>query len=242
MGVSDEANSFGQAADSYDRARPEYPEAALRWLLPESARQVADVGAGTGKLTGVLARLGIDVTAVEPDGRMRAQLSRRLPELRALAGTAEEIPLPDAAVDAVTFGQAWHWVDVDAASAEVGRVLRPGGVLGLVWNIRDTSVPWVAELGETMGSSKAERMVESGTVRVGAPFGPLEEHTVRWETTLTVDSLVDLAASRSYIITAEPAQREETLRRVRALAERVAGEQGTLTLPYRTHVYRAVRP
>lgn len=85
-------------------------------------------------------------------------------------------------------------------------------------------------------------MVENGAVRVGAPFGPLEEHTVRWKTSLTVESLMDLAASRSYLITAPPAQREETLTRVRALAERVAGEEGTLTLPYRTHVYRAVRP
>lgn len=132
MNVSDEANSFGQVADSYDRARPEYPEAALQWLLAAPAQRVADIGAGTGKLTGVLARLGHHVTAVEPDDRMRAQLSRRLPDITALDGTAEEIPLPDAAVDAVAFGQAWHWVDVDAVSAELARVLRPGGVLGLV--------------------------------------------------------------------------------------------------------------
>lgn len=239
--VTNDATSFGRAVDSYDRARPTYPSTAVNLLLPEQARRVVDVGAGTGKLTGVLARPGREVIAVEPDETMLTRLRERLPGVRALAGTGESIPLPDGYADAVTFGQAWHWVDVPAASAEVARVLRPGGVLGLIWNIRDTTVAWVAELGELMGSSAAERLVEADAVAVAGPFGPLAEEEVPWEMVLDGEGLVALAASRSYVITAEPARREQILAGVRELAERVAGAGGTITLPYRTHVFRAVR-
>lgn len=132
----DLANSFGEQAGLYERARPDYPDAAVTWLVG-AARRVADVGAGTGKLTRVLRRLGREVVAVEPDAAMRAELVAAVPGVEVLAGTGEALPLPDTSVDAVTFGQAWHWVDPAAGSIEAARVLRPGGVLGLVWNARD---------------------------------------------------------------------------------------------------------
>jgi ubiquinone/menaquinone biosynthesis C-methylase UbiE len=108
-----------------------------------SPLRVADVGAGTGKLTRVVAGLGAEVVAIDPDAAMLAELAARVPDVPTFVGTGERIPLTDASADAVVFGQAWHWVDPDAASAEVGRVLRPGGVLGLIWNVRDerTIVP-----------------------------------------------------------------------------------------------------
>src|SRR4051794_1947800 len=143
---ADQAASFGLAAREYERGRPGYPEAALDWLLPPDARDVVDLGAGTGKLTRQLAGRNLHVVAVEPSDGMRAELARALPDATALPGAAERIPLPDASADAVLVAQAWHWVDAEAAVPEVVRVLRPGGRLGLLWNLRDETVDWVAAL------------------------------------------------------------------------------------------------
>ena len=240
--VTTDATSFGQAAESYDQARPTYPSDAVDLLLGEHTRQVVDVGAGTGKLTAALRTPGREVVAVDPDEAMLARLRGAVPSVRTLVGTAESIPLPDRWADLVTFGQAWHWVDVPAASAEVGRVLRPGGRLGLLWNIRDTSEPWVAELGDVMGSSAAERLIEGDDgVRLTGPFGPLAEQVVSWSMVFDAESLVTLAASRSYVITAEPVDRDRILAGVRDLAGQVAGADGMITMPYRTHVFQAVR-
>ena len=145
-------SSFGAAAAAYAEHRPDYAEAAVRWALePVWDRRpvrVADIGAGTGKLTAMLVRLGADVTAVEPDPQMLAELRRAMPEVRSAPGSAEEIPLPDASVDAVLAGQAMHWFDMDRAMPEIARVLTPGGVLAGLWNVDDDRVGWVAELAE----------------------------------------------------------------------------------------------
>ncbi len=119
--------SFGAAAVTYERARPSYPDEAIDWLLPPGARRVLDLGAGTGKLTRGLRDRGLDVVAVEPSAGMRDQLARVLPGVRALAGTAERIPLAGHAVDAVLVAQAWHWVDPARAVPEAARVLAAGG-------------------------------------------------------------------------------------------------------------------
>ncbi len=239
--MTEQATSFGSQADAYDRARPEYPPDAVAWMLPAAARDVADVGAGTGKLTSGLVSEGSTVTAVDPDPQMLARLSERLPGIRTLVGTGEKLPLPDASMDAVVFGQAWHWVDPPRASAEVARVLRPGGTLGLIWNIRDEKEPWVRELTAVMHTSDAEELIAAGGPVVGEPFGPLEHETFRWTATFTVDSLVELAASRSYIITASPERRDEVLAGVRSLGERVGDAEGRITMPYVTHAYRVSR-
>ena len=123
-----------------------------------------DLAAGTGKLTAHLVETGAEVVAIEPVDEMRAVLERELPSVRALAGTAEAIPLDAASVDAVTVGQAFHWFRGDEALAEIHRVLRPGGGLGLVWNVRDTSVPWVARLTEIMEPHRGD----APTHRTGA--------------------------------------------------------------------------
>lgn len=238
MSDADKALSFGAAAGEYDRARPEYPIEAVQWLLPDGPRQVADVGAGTGKLTAVLQAAGHEVTAVDPDEKMLAALTARYPGTPTLVGTGESLPLPDGSVDAVTFGQAWHWVDPALASAEAARVLRPGGVLALLWNIRDETVPWVKELGEVMHPSNAEIMISADAVVVAPPFGPAEHTTMTWSTAFDVDGLLDLAASRSYVITATPERRIEIMDGVRALAEREADADGRVVMPYRTHVFR----
>jgi SAM-dependent methyltransferase len=234
----DNATSFGAEAGAYDRARPEYPAEAVQWFLPDGPKRVADAGAGTGKLSGVLQAAGHDVVAIDPDPLMLDALSKRHPGIPTLIGAGESLPLEDASVDAVTFGQAWHWVDPAAASPEVARVLRPGGVLGLFWNLRDETVDWVHELGVIMHPSTAETMLAESGVVVTEPFGEAEHATFDWSAEFDADGLVDLAASRSYVITETPERRAAILDGVRALAGRVADADGRVSMPYRTHVYR----
>lgn len=232
------ARSFGAAADIYERARPGYPDAAVDWLVPEGARAVLDLGAGTGKLTRSLAARGLDVVAVEPIAEMRANLAAALPEVRTLEGTAEAIPLEDDSVDAITVAQAWHWVDPERATAEAARVLRPGGTLGLIWNRRDERVDWVARIGQVMGSGDAE-MIEMEGIEIGPPFGPTETFVADWERPMDVDLLVEMAASRSYVITATARRRKEILDGVRRVVESEPHLGTEFDFPYRTYCFRA---
>lgn len=245
------STSFGAAASAYQAGRPDYPAAAVEWMLQPVRREdaplrVADVGAGTGKLTRVIAESGAEVVAVDPDADMLTTLQGHVLGVPTFVGTAEALPLPDAAVDAVLLGQAWHWVDVERASAEVGRVLRPGGVLGLVWNIRDESEPWVAELTRVMHGSHAEEMLAGDGVRVSAPFGVLETRTWRWTRTITREALRDMVLSRSYIITADEADRSRILEGVDELFSANSRADGSgaevAELPYRTEAFRTLRP
>jgi SAM-dependent methyltransferase len=235
------ARSFGAAAEIYERARPGYPDAAVDWLVPEGARTVLDLGAGTGKLTRSLAARGLDVVAVEPLPEMRESLTAALPEVRALAGTAEEIPLPDGSVDAITVAQAWHWVDPERAKAEAARILRPGGTLGVIWNRRDERVDWVAQLTEAMGSAEAEVM-DMDAVAIGPPFGPTESFVAEWDRPMDIDLLVEMAASRSYVITATPRRRREILDNVRRVVEADPRLGTEFDFPYRTYCFRAALP
>src|SRR5215207_905226 len=143
------ARSFGAAASVYRAARPGYPVEAIEWLIGDAVR-VLDLGAGTGKLTEALVALDRDVIAVDPIEEMLDELEVAVPGVPRILGTAEDIPLEDASVDAVVVGPAWRWFERDRAVAEISRVLRRGGVLGLAWNSRDTSVDWLREAGEIM--------------------------------------------------------------------------------------------
>jgi SAM-dependent methyltransferase len=166
---------------------------------------------------------------------MRDQLSRVLPEVSVIAGTAEQIPLDDDSVDTVLVAQAWHWMNEALAVPEVARVLTHGGWLGLVWNLRDEREDWVAELGRLLGQH-GDRDTERATPTIGPPFGPMQTLDLEWTQRLTPDSLVDLVASRSYIITLPEAERTEVLADVRQLvADHPATDgRGEILLPYVT--------
>src|SRR5437764_4525363 len=174
-----QANSFGAVADVYERGRPSYPAEAIDWLVPAHAQRVADIGAGTGKLTRQRGEGGLDMIAVEPSAGMREELRRAAPGVPVVAGTAEQIPLADGAVDLVIVAQAWHWVDPERAVPEVARVLAPGGRLALLWNIRDERTDWVAELTRIIHTPDH---ADNGSLApvVGPPFGPAARFDVEW--------------------------------------------------------------
>jgi SAM-dependent methyltransferase len=237
------ANSFGAVADVYERGRPTYPPEAIDWLVPPHATRVADVGAGTGKLTRPLRERGLDVIAVDPSAGMREQLRRAVPGVPVLAGTGEQLPLADRSVDAVLVAQAWHWVDPERAVPEAARVLAPGGRLGLLWNRRVEDEDWVAELSTIMGSRGTP-----GAGRhfpdIGPPFGPVERRSVEWLHRLSRAEMTDWVASRSYVITLPDAQRNGVLGQVRDLLDThpaLAGED-EIALHMVTRCSRADRP
>jgi SAM-dependent methyltransferase len=237
------SQSFGQASGSYERARPGYPDEAVAWLLDDSPKRVADIGAGTGKLTRQLVADGREVVAVDPDAAMLRGLHDAVPGVPTFVGSAERLPLPEASVDTAVFAQAWHWVEPVAASAEVGRVVRPGGRLGLIWNVRDESVEWVRRFGEIVHVSVAERMIASGAIIVHEPFGELEKQVVHWAKPFTADGILDLAHSRSFYIGADAGSRVRIDHELRELTDSLPelASGGTIDLPYVTHAYRAVR-
>jgi SAM-dependent methyltransferase len=234
------AASFGAAADAYERARPSYPEAAIDWLLPHGARRVLDLGAATGKLTRHLRARGLDVVAVEPSEGMRIRFSRALPDVPVFAGSAEAIPLGDASVDVVVVGQAWHWFDPVLAVPEVARVLKPGGWLGLIWNIRDRRDSWMDALS-ALEPDHDNSEADSEDPRVGAPFGPVERFDLPWRQSTTPAALIDLLASRSYVIVLPEAERATLLADVRGFLadDPVTAGKVEISAPYVTRCSRA---
>ncbi|MGW3965775.1 class I SAM-dependent methyltransferase [Amycolatopsis sp. NPDC005003] len=240
------ASSFGSRAAAYARHRPDYPREAIEWGLSGASgtpRRVLDLAAGTGKLTLGLTALGLDVTAVEPDAKMRAELGRAAPSVPSLAGQAERIPLPDRCVDAVFVGQAFHWFDVPVAMTEIGRVLRPGGVCVPMWNYEDESVPWVAQF-TTLGRDGARRPTSVEDMReVTHPaFEPFESDRFRHVQRRTADSLVETIATYSKVIVSAPEESAALLGRLRRfLAENPATADGEFDLPLVTTVLRTRR-
>ncbi|ORB52101.1 class I SAM-dependent methyltransferase [Mycobacterium persicum] len=234
----DPSLSFGSAAAAYERGRPSYPPEAIDWLLPAGARDVLDLGAGTGKLTTRLVERGLDVVAVDPIPEMLEVLRASLPDTLALLGTAEEIPLAGNSVDAVLVAQAWHWVDPGRAIPEVARVLRPGGRLGLVWNTRDERLGWVRELGQIIGRD-GDPTRDKATL--AEPFTDVERFQVEWTNYLTPQALIDLVASRTYCITSPAKVRTKTLGQVRQLlaTHPALANSAGLALPYVTVCVRA---
>jgi SAM-dependent methyltransferase len=249
------SSSFGAAAVEYAAHRPDYARAAVEWALELApGRRVLDLGAGTGKLTATVLALGLDAVAVEPDPAMLAELRRELPHARALPGSAEAIPMPDASFDAVLAGNAMHWFDMDAAGPEIARVLAPGGVLAGLWNLMDDQVDWVAGLARVGGSeaigprdTPANWQVAVAGMHLpkgGSPprFGSPEQALFPHGQCRTAESLVATFSTKAGILVMGAAERAARLGRIRAyLAACAETAQGEFTLPMITAVLRTRR-
>jgi SAM-dependent methyltransferase len=242
------ARGFTRGADDYEAVRPGYPATAVDLLiekLPITPRtRLCDLGAGTGKLTRALLRTGADIIAIEPVAAMRRKLAITCPDVETLDGTAEALPLVDASVDAVTVAQAFHWFDVGAALAEVHRILRARGGLALVWNVRDESVPWVRDFGRLLDRAAGGKPYDGDAdvaelVASSGLFTPVEQASFPNPVPADVTSLVQRAASTSYISALPDDRRGEALEEVRQLAETHPGLSGRqeFDFPHTTVVF-----
>ena len=247
------AAGFDSSADAYERARPSYPPAAVAWLADAlrlgPGTSVVDLAAGTGKLTRLLTATGAWTMAVEPVEGMRRVLADALPAVPVVAGTAEALPLGDAAVDAVTVAQAFHWFDAEGAFAELARVVRRRGAVGMVWNARDRSVDWVDQLWTVM--DRVERRApwrDRGRwsdaalgERVG--FGPLRAATFRHEQRVTPDQIRDRIASVSHVAALPEAERRLLLDEIAVVLATHPATAGRaeLAIPYRVDAYACER-
>lgn len=239
--MSDRARSFDSVAAAYERGRPGYAAAAIAWVLGPAPLEVIDVGAGTGKLTRALIDAGHTVVAVEPLAGMRAVLAQTTPEAHTVAGTAEDLPLPDASADAVVAGSAFHWFDSGRALDEFARVLRDRGTVGLLGNTFDISVPWVGRLRSVLGPPPADRPGHWPSADIlRERFERVEDRDFPHAQELDPPGLRDLALSRSNIAVLSPDDREIELARLDRLWQsdpELAGAP-SVTLPWLTRARR----
>ena len=244
---------FGAEAQSYVRGRPEYPAQLLTWLagnLGLAPEKVAlDLGAGTGKFTKLLVQTGAQVLAVEPVEAMRDQLSRSLPTVHALSGSAEHMPLASASTDAVVCAQAFHWFATEKALAEIHRVLKPGGGLGLVWNVRDESVDWVGRLTEiiTPYEGDAPRFYKGDWRKpfVGSEYfeAPELNRFAYAHVGPPQEVIVDRFLSVSFIAALPSSEKAMVAARLQALIAEHPALRGreSIAFPYQTEAYLCAR-
>jgi ubiquinone/menaquinone biosynthesis C-methylase UbiE len=235
---------FTAAAEAYDRARPDYPRSAVTWLVRElrigASTTVVDLGAGTGKLTRPITETGAKVIAVEPVAEMRTRLSETTHGVEILDGRAEAIPLPDCSADVVTVGQSFHWFRTDDALVEMHRLLRPGGRLGLIWNVRHIEQPLQASLDAIVSPHERHTPAHQWQAALASTplFTGLKKRKFRWEADWDAERFVTFASSLSELAALPGRQREAALAEVRKL---------TTVLPprfkvaFRTDVYICTR-
>jgi len=246
------ADGYAKGADTYVRGRPDYPPEIAAWLRDtlglQAGATVLDLGAGTGKFTPRLLATGASVIAVEPVAAMLDKLAAAQPEVRPLVGTAEAIPLPDASVDVVVCAQAFHWFATAEALSEIHRVLKPRGRLGLVWNMRDARVPWVAQMDRIVNEFEGDApRYYTGAWRKAFPhpgFGPIDErHYANGHTGSPEDVILNRVRSTSFISALPPEKKALVDERLRALiaAEPELRDRAVVTVPYDTAAYCVAR-
>jgi SAM-dependent methyltransferase len=252
------SRGFEAEAETYDRARPSYPPAAVGWLT-ENLRvrpgsRIVDLAAGTGKLTAPLTAAGARLAAVEPIPGMRAQFRRRLPGVPVLAGVAEALPFAGSSLDAVVVAQAFHWFDAGRALAELARVVRAGGRLGLIWNARDRSTEWIDAVWSVMdrveddapwreyGDGRTSARPR-GYVTSGEAWSDWTEATFHHVQYCSHEDLVDRVRSVSHIAALPPASQREVLEEVRSILRERPETSNTqmLGIPYRVDAMYAER-
>jgi SAM-dependent methyltransferase len=212
------------------------------WLLPPRCEVAVDLAAGTGLLSRALAGRVPEVIAVEPDERMAAVLRARSPGVRVLRGTGESIPLDDAQADGVFVSSAWHWFDPERAVPEIARVLRDGGRLGLLWTTRDREVPWVRSLDLQHDSPGPGRVRHREIILPDTGlFGPPVTASFRFTRPMTIEGIVDMLATYSGVITAEPGERAAALAYARDRLEQQFPGAGEIDVPMRAWCWRADR-
>lgn len=246
------ASGFAQGADDYVRGRPDYPPAIVGWLHDalglDAQADVIDLGAGTGKFLPSLRATGARIVAVEPVAAMLAKLVTAYPTVPALVGSAEAIPLADGCADAVVCATAFHWFANAQALREIHRVLRPGGRLGLIWNVRDERVAWVVRLTALVNRYQDDTPRQaSGAWRAVFPFdgfGPLQASEFAYEHRGPAqDVIVNRVLSTSFIAALPPADRDDVAAQVRQLIddEPALSGRAIVSMPYRTMAYVAIR-
>jgi SAM-dependent methyltransferase len=237
--------SFDHAAAGYAASRPGYPDEAVDWLLGAGAHDVLDLGAGSGSLTRPLTLRARRVVAAEPSRNLLTELRAEAGVVPAIQTSAELLPFAGETFDVVTVATAFHWFDAERALPEIARVLRPGGHLALAWNTRALTTSWTQELDDLLRSAQPSTLQGdwgTGSVHAldgSALFDPPEYAAFEHEQRATREGLVGLVASRSYVISLDPPDRDSLLDRVAALLDAHAVQDGTLGLPYRAECWRA---
>ncbi|WP_040167067.1 class I SAM-dependent methyltransferase [Microbacterium gorillae] len=246
---SELAASFAATGEAYDRYRPGFPDAAVDLFADDDVHAALDLGAGTGKLTERLQGRVAELTAVEPAESMLAVLRRKLPNVTALLGTAEDIPVADASQDLVAVAQAFHWFDTERAAAEIARVLRPGGVLALLWNWPDPHCAWETAAGAIAHPASAAARAEEDPDEVPAQadlpgFTTVGAHLVPWPERISRTDYIERWATVSSFLAAAPDARAEMLAAVERILDEDPDTTGRteLDLPQRTLVLLYRRP
>lgn len=244
------ATGYAVGADTYVKGRPEYPPELLSWLREVAgvgaSTTVVDLGAGTGKFTRLLVATGATVLAVEPVAQMLERLEADLPGVTGMQGTATSIPLPDASADVVVCAQAFHWFASREALDEIVRVLKPGGRLALVWNLRDASVPWVARMNDVADAHEGDvPRFYKGTWRDAFPHPALGElHESRFTNVHTGspdDVVVKRVLSTSFISALPAEARREVEAQLRGIVDGEPALRGhdVVSVPYLTFAFCA---
>lgn len=234
------AKTFEGIGEEYDRYRPGFPDAAAADIVPQRLDAVLDLGAGTGKFTELLVSRADRVVAVEPSAAMLDVLRAKLPSVETLAGGAEEIPLPDDAVDAVTVAQAFHWFDRDAACAEIRRVLVPGGALGLLWNHSDPTCTWDRAchgVAHPAVSAETDSTTASADELPGFTFGHRSE--IGWTEQITREDYIRRWLTVSSFLAADEATRAAMVAQLNSIldADPATAGRAEFTLPMITEVF-----